>query len=156
MNAHLTHIACVLLNALCVLGTGCTEHRGTEGAIVKPPNDMRDLETKVALSLPNDAVLLNATDGGGRDPSYGFYEWLVFSPSSIEMPRVGAPGGKDYFSHDLANSVKLVETRTPRRRIAGPQAAFGSEWENEEFIFDGTLVRSSEGDYLVVQRFRKK
>lgn len=156
----ISRIASVILMGLCPLAMGCSDRQTMENANVKPKQNLKDLEAKVAMTLPSDAVLLDSTDGGGRDPSYGFYAWTVFSPSPIKMPPMRATGVKDYLDFstpaDLADMVKLVEAKMQRRRISQPQAAFGSEWENDAYTFRGTLVRSSEGDYLVIERFRKK
>lgn len=160
MKMSMVRMARLILVGLCLLAMGCSVRQPMENANVKPKQDLKDLEAKVAMTLPSDAVLLHSTDGGGRDPSCGFYAWTVFSPSSIKMPPMRATGVREYLDFstpaDLADMVKLVEAKMQRRKICHPQAAFGSEWENDAYTFRGTLVRSSEGDYLVIERFKKK
>ena len=156
MKPHIIRMTWAILGALSMLPTGCSDHRATEEAIVTPKLDLKDLEAKIGMTLPSDAVLLDSSDGGGRDPSYGFYTWTVFSPSRIKMPLRQAPGVKDYLDLPLADSVKYVEVKTHRRKILQPKSALSSDWQNSTYTFDGTVIRSSEGDYLVVERFRKK
>lgn len=122
----------------------------------RPDPAIKALEAKVGMTIPTNAVLLNATDGGGRDASYGFYAWVVFSPSPIAMPIMQAPYVKGYLDMPLANSVKLIEGMMPKHKILQPQAAYGSEWKTNGFQFRATLVRSASGDYLVIQQFRDK
>lgn len=149
-----------MLMGLCPLATGCNERPAIKNANTKPEQNPKDLEAKVAMTLPSDAVLLRSSDGGGRDPEMGFYTWTVFSPSAIKMPPMRATGVKDYLDFSapsqLASKVRFVESTMGRRRITNPQAAFVSIWENDAYTFDGVLVRTSEGDYLVIERFRTK
>lgn len=146
----ISRIACVILTGVCLLAIGCSDHQARENTNVK------DLETKIAMTLPSDTVLLGANDGGGRVS--GFYTWTVFSPSPIKMPPMHATGVKDYLdlSDSLADVVTYVEVDMGRRKISQPQAAFTSEWENDLYTFSGTVVRSAEGDYLTIRRFLKK
>ena len=37
-----------------------------------------------------------------------------------------------------------------------PQSAFSSEWETNGYTFRGTVVRTPQGDHLVIEQFRKK
>jgi len=147
-----------ILSVLCFVATGCSDRRALEDGNMKP-SDMKDLQAEIAMTLPSDAVLLNSSDGGRYDPNHGFYCWTLFSPSTIKMPK-RKTGVKDHLDlsspGDLQDTVAFVEVEMRGRRISKPEAAFGSEWENDHYTFRGTLVQSSDGDYLVVERFRKK
>ncbi len=154
-----THV--VLTTLSIVLATGCGDRQAssnqpTQTVNTKPDPDIKTLEAKVGMAFPTNAVLVNSTDGGGRDASYGYYAWAVFSPSQITMPIIQAPYVKGYLDKPLADSVEFVEGMMPRQKISQPQAAYGSRWETNGFEFRATLVRSAKGDHLVIQQFRQK
>ena len=150
-----------MLAAFSILaGTGCSEHPASNATIqsvsTKANPALKELEARVAMTFPTNAILVNATDGGGRDPSYGFYAWTVFSPSQIKMPPMPAPGIQDYVNLPLEDAVKMLDGLMHKRKVTQPQAAFMSEWQTNGFDFRGTLVRSATGDYLAIEQFRKK
>jgi len=151
-----------LLAALPILlATGCGDrqvasNQSTQAAIIKETKNLKDLETRIGITFPTNTVLLNSTDGGGRDPGYGFYAWGLFSPSEVKLPLMKAPGVKDYLNLPLEDTVKFVQGMMRSRNIVQPQSAFSSEWETNDYTFRGTLVRSAQGDHLVIEQFRKK
>lgn len=151
-----------LLAALSILlATGCGDRQAsssqpTQAVNAKEDQALKELEAKVGIAFPTNAVLVNSSDGGGRDPSHGFYEWAVFSPSPIKMPPMQAVGVKDYLSLPLEDTVNYVQSRMGKRKVDQPQAAFSSSWQTNGFGFGGTLIRSAKGDYLVIRRGRIK
>ena len=158
MKTRIGRIACVMLQVVCLLALGCNDRQAT----VNPERTLEDPETQIGMSLPSDAVVFSFSDGSGKDatPEEGNYTWTVFSPSPIKMPPTHASGVEDYLDfsdpEDLASSVEYVESRMRRRKISQPQAAFNSIWEDNIYDFRGKVVQSSEGDYLVIHRFRKE
>ena len=72
------------------------------------------------------------------------------------MPLMQATGVKDYLNLPLADTVEFVESKMGKRKLTQPQSAFSSEWQTNGYEFRGTIVRTPQGDYLVVERFRKK
>jgi len=162
MKTRAARTICDLLAALSIiLAAGCEDRQASSSQPTQAGNTKQDsaintLEAKVGMLFPTNTVLMNSTDGGGRDPSYGFYAWAVFSPSPIKMPIIQAPYIKGYLDKPLADSVEFVEGMMPKQKISQPQAAYGSRWETNGFEFRGTLVRSVKGDYLVIEQFRKK
>jgi len=164
MKTRFNSIVCIVCLVLPILSTtGCSEHRthldsSTRQAKAEKKEEsgvLRELESKAGISLPTEAVLVNSGDGGGRDPSYEFYFWAVFSPSPIKMPVMHAVGVKDYLNLPLEDTVKYVEATMRKGKIAKPESAISSHWIRDRYKFEGTIVRSSEGDYLVVEQFRK-
>ena len=153
-----------LLSALSILlATGCGDRQAsssqstsTQSVNAKEDPALKEMESKVGIAFPTNAVLVNATDGGGRDSSYGFYAWGVFSPTAITMPVRKAPGVKDYLNLPLEDTVKFVQGKMRGQKISQPQSAFGSEWEANGYTFRGTVVRTAQGDYLAIEQFRKK
>ncbi len=117
---------------------------------------LKDLESVSGLSLSDDAVLIACDDGGGRDPASGFFSWVVFSHSQIIMPSKKVPGGTTCIPMPLNDSVKHIETSMQNREIVDPLVAFSSQWTSNGYEFRGDLVRSKDGDYLVVERFIQK
>lgn len=153
-----------LLAALSILlATGCGDRQASssqstsaQSVNAKGNAALKELEAKVGIAFPTNAVLVNATDGGGRDPGSGFYAWGLFSPTAITMPAMKAPGVNGYLNLPLEDTVKFVQGMMRNRKISQPQSAFSSEWETNSYTFRGTLVRSPQGDHLVIEQFRKK
>src|SRR5256885_2202762 len=115
--------ACILFALLIVLiSAGCNDSRtplNQTSANVNTKSDpaIKELEDKVGMLFPTNAVLVASTDGGGRDPSFGFFAWAIFSPSQIKMPLMQAPGVKDYLKLPLEDSVKVVASMMRKQRI---------------------------------------
>ena len=159
INQTLFTLFTALTLAACL--TGCGDSSGS--AISQSPSErkahdekLKDLETKVGFSFPTNTVIVSAGDGEIRDPSSGFYFWGLYSERPISMPVMSAPGVKDYLKLPLESSLKYVQGEMPGRKIRQPQIALGSSWETNGYIFRGTLIRSPQGDYLVIERFRQK
>ena len=155
--AQTTHAALAALSIL--LATGCSDRQPSSNQPTQTLNanqGLKELEAKVGISFPTNAMLVNSGDGGGRDASYGFYEWTVFSPAPIKMPFLQAKGVKDYLNLPLADTVEFIESKMRTRKVTQPQSAFGSEWQTNAYEFRRTIVRSAQGDYLVIEQFRKK
>lgn len=121
---------------LCtMLGTGCSERQTSlsqptqsqQTVNPKPDPAVIALEAQVGMTFPTNTVLLDATDGGGRDSSHGFYAWGLFSPTAIKMPPMKAVGVEDYLILPLDNTVRFVQGMMAERTISQAQAAFCSE-----------------------------
>lgn len=164
MKRRFVQIACVVLAGLAIqVATGCggwkassSEPTKTKTVSMKPDPALKALEAQVGMTFPAKTVLLDATDGGGRDASYEFYAWGLFSPAAMKMPPMKAAGVKDYLNLPLEDTVKSVQSMMGKRRISQAQSAFTSEWETNGYTFRGTLVRSAQGDHLLIERFRQK
>jgi|GEM_PF-2323834 len=137
-----------------ICNLGCGKVQLNEKVIVQENLALKELATKAGIVFPSQAVVVNSGDGGGRDASYGFYFWAVFSQSQIKLPAM--QGAKAYLNLPLSDTIKFVEGAMSNRKVSQPSSAICSEWETNGYTFQGTLVRSSDGDYLVIQQFRKK
>jgi len=160
-TAQTVHGVLAVLSIL--LATGCGDRQAasikstsTQSVNAKEDPALKELEAKVGITFPTNAVLVNATDGGGRDPSSGFYAWGLFSPTTITMPTMKAPGVKDYLNLPLEDTVKFAQGMMRSQKISQPQSAFSSEWETNGYTFRGTVVRTPQGDHLIIEQFRKK
>jgi hypothetical protein len=154
-------LAAVFAALAVASATGCRESRsvsqgGNRRVSAADEKVLKDVSAKVGISFPTNTVLVNHNDGGGRDPSSGFYVWGLFSPTAIKMPPMKAPGVEEYLHLPLTDTVKFVEGVLGNRKISQAQTAFSSEWETNDYSFRGTLVRSVLGDHLVIEQFRKK
>lgn len=162
MKTSVTETARLVFASLSLLATtGCNDREASPGhraqnVSAKEGTALKDLEARAGISFPTNAVLVNCGDGGGREASHGFYEWVVFSPSPIKMPPMEATGVKGYLSLPLDDTVKFVQSRMATRKIEQPRAALSSDWQTNGFAFGGTLVRTPQGDYLVIQQGRIK
>lgn len=144
--------------SLVVASCSCSKKTDVQQQIPQTAENeaaLKDLGTKAGMSFPIEARIIAHDNGGRIDPKGGFYQWVIFSSSSVKMPPMQAPGVKDYLDLPLPNSVKSIEVYMGKRKISQPQAAFTSTWETNGFQFRGLLVRSTDGDYLKVERFLK-
>jgi hypothetical protein len=114
-----------------------------------------DLGAKIGVSFPTNSVLLDESDGGGRDRSYGFYAWTVFCPETINIPQGEGSGPNGYTRLSLEPAVESISHMPSKQKILRPKSAFSSSWETNGFQFRGTLVHSEAGDYLLIEQFRK-
>ena len=80
----------------------------------------------------------------------------LFSPDAIKMPPMKATGVKDYLNLPLDDTAKFVQGMMRSRKISQPLSPFSSEWETNGYTFRRPLVRSPQGDHLVIEQFRKK
>ena len=162
MRTRTAHIIVGLLAAFGILLVlGCDDRHASTSHLkhsvnAKPDPAIIILEAKLGMAFPTNSILVGETDGGGRDPSYGFYAWGVFSPTAITMPKMKAPGVIDYLNLPLEDAVEFVQGKIHGQKIAQPQYAIGSEWETNGYSFRGTLVRTPQGDYIAIEQFRQK
>lgn len=118
---------------------------------------LEEMSRRTGIILPaSGVVLLRADDGGGRDPGIGYYRWAVYCPSALAMPPFQAAGINGYLDMPLQSTVKVIEDIVGKGNLGKSKAAFSSEWQTNNFEYRGTLLRSSEGDYLVVEQFKKR
>jgi hypothetical protein len=104
---------------------------------------LKELSAKVGLTFPAYSVLVSSTND----------TWCVRSEDEIHVPSASAKGTN---SLPLAETVRFVEGKFNGQAITHPKSAFSSEWETNGCAFRGTLVRTAQGDYLVIEQFRKK
>jgi hypothetical protein len=134
---------------------GCNRQQSNNGGKQKTNQEMTILQSKANICLPDDTVIIASSDGGGRDAPGDYHLWVLHSQSKITMPIMHAPGVKDYLTMPLDDTVKFVEVEMRPRKIISPKLALSSDWMNNDYRFEGTLVRSSEGDYLVIEQSKK-
>jgi hypothetical protein len=147
----LSQLASATFVILVLLTPGCGSRPASTSGSTQALNS---LELKTGLRFPTSAVVVASGDGGGRDASHRFYEWAVFSPTPVTLPRMIAPGVQDYLRLPLRDTAEFVQSRMDARRILEPQTAFSTDWKTNGFAFSATLVRGTEGDYLVITQGR--
>lgn len=117
------------------------------------------MESRTGLSLPSCSVVVDEGDGGGRDPSFGYYDWAVFSSEKIVLPPQILPSGEyGYYDQprDWDSIRDYVQSRFKGHKFDKPEYCSYTSWKTNGYIFRGHLVRTSEGDFLVVMQFREK
>lgn len=146
------------LMAICLAGCDRSSSviLSTQSASETSKQVLNDFENKSGLVLPEKSVLLSAGDGGGREASHQFYEWVVYSPSPINLPVKGAPGVREYVNLPLDNTVKFVQTRVKDRTITGASLAIHTSWQRDPLGFSAELVRTDTGDYVIFNQGRVK
>jgi len=147
-------LASAIMVVFLVAAIGCTDLPIPQGK--DQAQALKELESDIGMTFPPDTKWL-AAHNSGRVPDDGFRLWTFYSPSPIAMPPDRAPYINGYLeADDLETCVRFLKgTMSWWRRIGRPKRAFYSGWDVGEFEFDGTLVRTSRGDYLVIQRSRK-
>jgi len=143
-----------------LLVTGCGDRKKAGNTPSDPAQILaneaavKEVSDKTGVAFPPGTVVVNATDGGGRDASYGFFLWALFSPASITLP--GLRGDPETSGPLLDASLQFVRGAMARRKVPEPEMALDGEWKKGGFAFSGTLIRTSQGDYLVIQQFRDR
>lgn len=115
---------------------------------------IKELEAQAGFVLPGDIELLDISDGGGRDQSYGYLSWVLYSPTTISTMPLDVTSYINGYMERLLDTTELIESRLGNRKIKQPQSAFSSRWEMNGYKFYGIVVRTLDGDYMLIQRFR--
>lgn len=145
INAHQSLWFMLLTSLTLFVTTGCNDRQAIADA------DLKDFEAQAGMLFPTNAVLVGSDDGGGRGASVGFWQWSVYSPAQITMP----PYGGSYDDFPLDTAVRYVEAKMRKLKVMQPQSAFLSQWQTNGYEFRGIIVRTPQGDYLAVERFRR-
>jgi len=125
-----------------------------EPPVATPEAALQKLGRNSGLAFSAGAKVLSFGDGGVPDPTIGFYEWVVVSPTPLALPnglQVGDPGVSNL---PVAQAVQLVESKMGDTKVENPQTAFSLSWQKNGFAFSGTWVRAQGADYLIVQHTR--
>ena len=116
---------------------------------------LQDLEKHSGLVLSAGTRIFTHSDGGVSDPSIGYYEWIISSPTPLALPAGGRSGDGAMANLPLAEAVKYVEAKMQGGKIQNAQSAFSTGWQQNGFAFSGTWVRALDGDYVIVQQARQ-
>lgn len=143
---------------LILLAGGCSDRGGNRvGAEPSTQESAKqEISRQTGLELPAACRVLVAGDGGGREPSLGYYYWSLFSGAPIALPALDEPGVHGELPLPLSDTVAFVQGKMGCQPIEDAIQASGTGWETNGFEFRGTTVRSVNGDYLVIERFRKR
>jgi len=141
--------ATTTIAALFMLAAGCDRGRQTKSSGANA-QALSSLELKTGVSFPTNTVLVHSGDGGGREASHQFYEWALYCPTPTTLPKMTAVGVKDYLNLPLKDTAEFVQSRMKTQRIVNAQSAFSTDWKTNGFSFSATVVRGTEGDYLVI------
>jgi hypothetical protein len=126
-----------------------------EAPVASPEAALQKLGRNSGLAFSATTKVLGYGDGGVPDPSIGFYEWVVVSPTPLALPDGRQIGDNDVLNLPVATAVQLVESKMTDTKIENPQAAFSIGWQKDGFAFSGTWVRAQGADYLIVQQTRQ-
>ena len=148
------------LSVVAICSNGCHRSPSSDKSLQSASDfsnqGLKDLESRSGISLPANSVLLSADDGGGREASHQFYEWVVFSPNPVGLPRIETPGVGDYVNLPVDDTVKFVQTRLKDRKLTHANLAIHSSWRRNSLGFSATLVRTVSGDYVIFNQGRVK
>ena len=145
----------LVLCAVLITVYGVLNIRLNEAIISNQESVIRDIESQTMLDIPPDVEILSTDDGGGRDPSYNYYEWVLFSRSPITLPTAQQPGVTVYHRIPLETSVRLIESRLKGRKLAFPHSSLSADWVANGVQFRASLVEAKDGVYVIIMRFRK-
>ena len=159
MNQILRHLSKVILPLAVLLSVGAgwgwlhVRNQPPPGVVVTP-----ELSAHIGIVFPPNTVLVEdlgeqEAGGGERKSNQEYRVWSFYSPNEIQVPMgPNSAASAKAASEDLDNSVSMLNHSLAGRRIRNPSQAFGSRWQTGKYEFEGTLVRSPQGDYLHVQR----
>ena len=125
-----------------------------EARIATTDHALEKLKKNSGLAVASATKVFAFGDGGVSDPSIGFYEWVIFSPTPLEPPTSPSTVGKQPLNLPLKDSVQFAEAKLGGGEIENAQAAFSLGWQTNAFDFSGTWIRTLDGDYLIVQQVR--
>ena len=146
-----------ILLVLCVSVVGaCGCSRNGNGGSNRVPVSQKKreaLQKATALPLPRDVCLVASGDGGGRDPSYGFYTWTFYSKSGITfVPSQMVKYDPQWWN--TPNIVEIIKVDVPELNIEGKHSSSTAEWVSGGYRYSGVLLMTAQGDYLNIERFR--
>ena len=142
-----------VFGVLVMFASGCDSGRQPKSASANS-QALSSLELKTGVSFPTNTVLVYSGDGGGRETSHQFYEWAVYCPTPVTLPKMTAVGVKDFLNLPLKDTAEFVQSRMRKQRIVNAQSAFSTDWKTNGFSFSATVVRGTEGDFLVITQGR--
>lgn len=125
-----------------------------EPPVATPEAALQKLGRNSGLAFSPGAKALSYGDGGVPDPTIGFYEWVVVSPTPLALPNGRQIGDADVSNLPVAQAVQLVESKMGDTKIENPLTAFSISWQKGGFAFSGTWVRGQGADYVIVQQTR--
>lgn len=145
-----------LCGMLVCLGTGCERGSPPQGAAPLTDQMRKMVEKDISFQLPEDVVLVLGDDGGGRDPEMGYYLWLFYSKSGIALAPVNVPSPYGHLpNRDVKGIAEWIQSLA-KDNIPLGKAASSLSWSDGTYEFQGDLLKTVNGDYLSVQRFRKQ
>ena len=144
----------LLITATMFFTVGC---KSSSHPVVLSEEERAALEKELALSLPSDVVLLYDYIGE-RDAHMKYRNRLIYSKSAIGLSPNNVPAPFWYFPNeeDTTTIVKSFKCFAPRRDFGTPQSASDLSWCTGPFEFRGTLLKTSNGSYLRVERFANR
>lgn len=71
------------------------------------------------------------------------------------MPYKHDVNGDYYTTNSTDAGIRMIEIAASVR-IKNPLVTFSSNWETDTYEFQGTVVRTPDGDYLHLKRFSKQ
>ena len=119
-----------------------------------PDAALQRLATNSGLEFSTGTKVSSYGDGGIPDPTIGFFEWVIVSPTHLALPNGRHIGDTDVMTLPLAVAVQLFESKMTDAKIENPLSAFSMGWQKNGFAFNGTWVRAQGADYLIVQQTR--
>ena len=128
---------------------------GVEASTASADAALQKLEKNSGLAFSPGTKVFSHGDGGVPDPSIGFYEWVVVSPSPLTLPSGRKIGDSEVLNLPVVEAARFFESKLNGTPVENPQAAFSTTWQTIEFEFSGTWLRASGADYLVVQQTRR-
>jgi len=148
-------IPSLIIAVLTIIATSCSHERQISTAEANAQFEI--IQRRSGISFAAEVRLLNHGDGGGRDASYGFYNWTVFSPSQLVLPKMKETYiEKGYLSLPLEDSIRLLKVTAKGEDFSDAIQAISSSWETNGYGFGATLVRTKHGDYLHLTAGRVK
>jgi hypothetical protein len=148
-------ILLILTSVLFVVS--CSGSSSRPKSVVLTEQERVALEEEWALLLPPDITLLQSYVGE-RDAHMKARCWLIYSKSDIVLSPDDVPSPSSYHcSNEISDTtIKVFKGMSPKTDFGIPQSSVRLRWCTGPFNFYGDLLKTSNGNYLQVQRFANK
>jgi hypothetical protein len=114
------------------------------------------LEADLGRELPNDARVIDASDGDPWDGTTGFFDWTVFTRTYVDLPVFhGLPHAQPSISR-LSESVRIMENSIAPFKIRHAIHSTDHHWINGDVRLHANVVAASNGYYISIQTYREQ
>ena len=149
-------VAVMLFGLIALLGLGCDRSFPGQDEAVLTHEERKVIERQISFHLPADTKVLLSDDGDGRDAKVEYHLWLFYSRSGFVLTPENVPSASSYFpNRNVRDKAEWIQSLVKNRLPSG-ESASSISWSDGTYNFPSSLLRTEEGDYLSVQRFRKK
>jgi len=134
--------------------SGCSHTYLQKGNV---SDEIASLQQELSLVLASKPCVL-FKDVGERDPEFGAVLWLLHFPDGFAAFQftehvVSSVKAGDWDTEEGMKHIKHLHPNS--EQVAGATAGEVMGWETERYEYRGHLLRTEDGDYLIVERYNQ-